>query len=153
MDTNAPNSQDSPKHEGNPDIVLYSAQPRVREILVAGLIHCNYRIFDTGSPYLAVVHTSRFHPSVVVVDITESNTKGFLIAAALSKSDKTRTIPVVLMLPAEPEDLLEKLRVEYGDGNRKMELSPLVALHYPVQFTELADTINNIVDAAPTGSE
>lgn len=136
--------QKDPLQMGTPDrphVLLYSPRERLRNIMVAALMQAGIGVLEASSPYLAVIKAARFSPQTAVIDITDRNTKGFLIVSALRTSLKSRKLPVLLIMPGEPEDLLETMKKEYlADYGRK--LPDVAVLKYPFSFSDFIRQIH-----------
>lgn len=62
----------------------------------------------------------------------------------LSRSEKTRNIPIIAMVPSEPPDMVEKLSADYDMGNQ-CETGKCHVLHYPFSFAELIEKIGIVL--------
>jgi DNA-binding response OmpR family regulator len=131
-----------------PQLLLYSHQTRVREILVAGLLQCDFHVIDTASPYMAVISAGKFPVDLLIVDITPTETRGMLAIRAFKKSIRLTDTPILILMPTEPEDLLESLCVEYL-GKHADYIKPQASiLNYPFHFAALVKRANALVKRA-----
>jgi PleD family two-component response regulator len=125
-----------------PQVIFYSARDRMAAIVVTGLLQSNYRAMYANSPYLAIIKAAQFLPSLVIIDISENDTKGFAIAAALKKSSRTDHISLLLMLPFSSPDLLDNLKKTYWDKDVREKIGDIPVIQYPFSFAELLKKIN-----------
>lgn len=132
------------RNSNSPQILVFSPRERIRNVLIIGLLQCHYRMIDTSNPYIAVMKIKQFLPDLVIIDITESNTKGFLIVNALKKADQTKNIPILLIVPSEPEGLLDKMKKEYADRELRDKIRDVIILEYPFNFTVLVEKIKEV---------
>ena len=62
-----------------PILLLFSPRERMREILTAGLVQCDYQILQAGSSYLAGIKASQMLPTLVIADLSCENPKDVLM--------------------------------------------------------------------------
>ncbi len=117
----------------------------MRNVISIGLLQCNYQVIETSNPYIAVMKVLQFLPDIVVVDIPEANTKGFLIVNALKKSVQTRHIPILIVIPSTPADMVNTLKEEYRDSEIADSIDEVTVLTYPFNFALLVETIKGII--------
>ncbi|MBD3390744.1 MAG: hypothetical protein GF418_01805 [Chitinivibrionales bacterium] len=127
-----------------PLVLLFSPQDRVRNILVAGLYECGYQVIDTASHYLAIMKASTLAPRAAIIDITRTNNKGFALAVALRKSERTKHVSLLLMVPSRPENILQEIAAEY-EGDDAGVPSAARVMRYPFSFAELVAAVESIV--------
>jgi hypothetical protein len=132
----------------DPQLLLYSSRNRVREILVAGLLQCDFQVADFTSPYLAVISAGKSPIDLLIIDITPADTRGMLIVRAFKKSDRLKSIPILLLIPAEPANLLDALCHEYFENNRDCAKARPAILAYPFNFAELVKKANGLAGRA-----
>jgi PleD family two-component response regulator len=111
-------------------------------IVVTGLLQSNYRAIHANSPYLAIIKTAQFLPLLVIVDISEKDSKGFAIVAALKKSARTEHVSLLLVLPSSQPDLLDNLKKTFWDKDAREKIGDIPVIQYPFSFTELLKKIN-----------
>lgn len=134
-------------------IVIYSSRERIRNVITIGLLQYDYHIIDTSNPYIAVMKITQVVPDLVIIDITETNTKGFLIVNALKRSEQTKDIPVLVIMPGEPPDLLDTIIHEYSDKNIHNPLHHVSILTYPFNFSLLVDRVKTILTGNSENSQ
>jgi DNA-binding response OmpR family regulator len=137
----AGNQANSAEKEKTPQIVFYSPHDRTANIVVTGLLHSGYPAIYAGSPYLAIIKTMQFVPSLVIIEICESNSKGFAIVEALRKSVRTKNVALLLLLPSSPADLLDNLKKTYLDRETAAAFEGIPILNYPFSFSELVNRV------------
>jgi CheY-like chemotaxis protein len=142
----AKKSSDAPP-TAEPQILLFSPREHVRNVVLAGLLQFGYRVCEASNPFIAVMKIPRMRPSLVIVDITHDNAKGFLIIAALIRSGLHTTTPAIVAVPPEPADLLGSLSAEYlGPGHSDLPKT-IHPLRYPFAFVELLGAVRNCMDS------
>jgi PleD family two-component response regulator len=124
-----------------PQVIFYSARDRMAAIVVTGLLQSNCRAIYANSPYLAIIKAAQFLPSLVIIDISESDAKGFAIVAALKKSARTERISLLLMLPFSQPDLLDNLKKTFWDKEVREKIGDIPVIQYPFSFAELLKQI------------
>lgn len=134
----------------SPHILLYSSRERIRNVITIGLLQCNYHIIETSNPYIAAMKATQFLPKLVIVDISQTNTKGFLIVNALKKSNQTENIPILVIMPSEPQGLFDRIVEEYKDKDIENSMHDIIILKYPFNFTTLVETIKNLFSNTTT---
>ena len=128
-----------------PLILLFSPQARIREILVAGLVQCDFRVVETASPYLAVINAAKYPVDLLLVDLPLSDPRGMMIIRAFGKSKLLREKPILILVPQEPKDLLDKLFDEYIDKDDSSGFVKPAVITYPFNFAELVNKANELV--------
>jgi CheY-like chemotaxis protein len=128
-----------------PQILLFSPREHVRNVVLAGLLQFGYRVCEASNPFIAVMKIPQMRPSLVIVDITHDNAKGFLIIAALIRSGMHAVTPAIVAVPPEPADLLDSLAAGYLDPAH-LPLPPTIrALRYPFAFETLLATVKELM--------
>jgi DNA-binding response OmpR family regulator len=133
------------KTDEPPLILFYSPRERLRDILIAGLLQCNYRMIDTSSPYLAIIKISQFQPDLVIVDLPHNFTKGFVIVSALKKAQHLKNTPVIVAVPPEPTDFINSVKAEYLNSKDEPLPENVHVITYPFNFSELLAKINTLL--------
>jgi CheY-like chemotaxis protein len=128
-----------------PQVLLFSPREHVRNVVLAGLLQFGYRVCEASNPFIAVMKIPRMRPSLVIVDITHDNTKGFLIIAALIRSGMHATTPAIVAVPPEPPDLLDSLAAGYLDPAHLPLPSSIHPLRYPFAFEKLLATVKELM--------
>lgn len=126
-------------------LLLFSPREQVRNVIAIGLMQLKYKIIDSGNPYIAVLKGIQYVPDIVIIDITDTEKKGFLIVPSLQKSIHTENIPILLLIPAEPANLLDNLADEYMDGKTHYNFDNLNILKYPFTFADMVNKIKEIL--------
>ena len=124
----------------------FSPREQVRNVIAIGLMQLKYKIIDSGNPYIAVIKVIQHVPDLVIIDITETEKKGFLIVPSLQKSIHTENIPTLLLIPSEPGDVLDNLTDEYIDDKKQNALDNLYTLKYPFNFADMVNKIKEILN-------
>jgi len=144
MDSNKPpsngNEQTSAKR-----LLLFSPREQVRNVIAIGLMQLKYKIIDSANPYIAVIKVIQHVPDLIIIDITETEKKGFLIVPSLQKSIHTENIPILLLIPLEPAGLLDSIKDEYLENNSQGIVNNLYTLTYPFNFADMVNKIKEIV--------
>ena len=133
------------EHNKAKQLLLFSPREQVRNIIAIGLIQLKYKIIDSGNPYIAVLKGIQYVPDLVIIDITDTEKKGFLLVPGLQKSIQTETIPILLLIPAEPINLLDNLADEYMDNKTQYTFDDLHILRYPFNFADMVAKIKEIL--------
>ena len=136
-------SKDASKEASKPVILLFSTRERIGDILNVALMQCNYRIIHSNMPYLAMIKANQFLPDLIIADITPNNTKDTLLITRLQKSFRTKQIPVLVVIPAALQHLLEPLKKEAGD-----DAGVIHVLEYPFNFADLLKNIESIMSSS-----
>jgi CheY-like chemotaxis protein len=132
-------------------ILLYSPQLRVREILVAGIMQYDFCVSDTGSPYLAVIAAAQQPVDLLIVDVPIFDTRGMLVVRAFRKSSRTAAVPILLTIPSAPDGLLDALCVEYFDRGWERARAGLSILRYPYNFSDLIGRLEALLAGSEFG--
>ena len=133
------------EHDYEKQLLLFSPREQVRNVIAIGLMQLKYKIVDSGNPYIAVIKVIQNIPDLVIIDITETTKKGFLIVPNLQKSIHTENIPALLLIPSEPADLLDNIMDEYLENKTQDILKNLYTLKYPFNFTDMVTKIKEIL--------
>jgi HD-like signal output (HDOD) protein/DNA-binding response OmpR family regulator len=141
----APKKQDTAGHEDLPLILLFSPRPKIRSVLAAGLLHSNYRIMESDTPYVASVKANQYVPDVVLVDITKDNIRDFLFLTRLERSIRTQDIAILVSVTVEVRQALDKIYEEAGAAHGKGEQSRVQLIEYPFHFSQLKERIDAII--------
>jgi HD-like signal output (HDOD) protein len=120
-----------------PLILLFSPRERIRAILSIGLMQCKYRVIKAESSHLAMVKANQFLPDMLIMDITSDNTTDILLLSRLRSSSRTRSIPVVVIVPKLIRRLIDRIQLEGEDSHPAQEGGQFRVLEYPFNFTEL----------------
>jgi PleD family two-component response regulator len=110
-----------------------------------GLLQCDFVTIDAANVYSAIMKSAQLMPEAVIIDIARNSTKGLLIIKALRRSEKTRRIPVILMVPQDPPDLINALKLEYGVDEREGEWRKVAVVKYPVVFARVVETLRELL--------
>jgi HD-like signal output (HDOD) protein len=95
-----------------------------------------------NSSYLAMIKANQFIPDMVIIDITLNNTKDVLLVNRLKKSSRTKSIPILAIMP---KSLRHFLDVAMQDCAVRGEPSGVSVLEYPFNFADLTRHIELVL--------
>jgi putative nucleotidyltransferase with HDIG domain len=130
-----------------PLILVFSPRPRIRDIFSIGLIQANYRLITASSSHLAMIKANQFVPDMVILDITADNTTDILLLSRLRRSMRTRSIPVVVIVPPTIRKLIDRIQSEENATAIPDENNQFRVLEYPFNFTELLKKVKEALGA------
>jgi HD-like signal output (HDOD) protein/DNA-binding response OmpR family regulator len=136
-------AKDASQEASKPVILLFSTRERIGDILNVALMQCNYRIINSNTPYLAMIKANQFLPDLVIADITPNNTKDTLLISRLQKSFRTKSIPVLVVIPGAIKHLIEPMKKDGGEDTGVIHL-----LEYPFNFADLLKNIESIMSTS-----
>jgi putative nucleotidyltransferase with HDIG domain len=122
-------------------VLIFSPRERIRDIFSIGLKQSNYRVIVSGSSHLAMVKANQFLPDIFLIDITNDNTSDILMLSRLRRSTRTRSIPVITIVPQRIRLLIDRIRVEEGSPAATDSAGRLYVLEYPFNFIDLQKLI------------
>jgi putative nucleotidyltransferase with HDIG domain len=127
-------------------IMLFSTRERISNILTVALSQSNYVIIQAVTSYLAMIKTNQFLPDMVIIDITPNNTSDVLLVNRIRKSIRTKSIPVLVIIPSVLKHFIDaaakQAEQENADG---YEIPPLYILQYPFNFAGLLIQVKTIL--------
>jgi putative nucleotidyltransferase with HDIG domain len=134
------------KSAGNPAplVLLFSPRERIRSILSAGLLQCNFRLIDASTSYLAGVKASQFLPDIIFADIQAENSKDFLLLTRLRKSLRTRRLPLLVAIPSSASRIAEYVKTNM-QAEKSEEEGPLEFIEFPFNFADLLKKIERMI--------
>lgn len=128
-----------------PLILVFSTREETRSILMAGLLQCNFQVIEADTAYNAGIKAGQYIPDLVVMDIAEKNLKDFLLVERLSKSLRTRTIPVLISVTPAVRKRFDKTFADRKQAGEASIDSTIQMLEYPYQFAALLKKIQSIL--------
>jgi putative nucleotidyltransferase with HDIG domain len=126
-------------------ILLFSMRERIVNVLNVALMQCNYRIILANTSYLAMIKANQFLPDIVIIDITLNNTKDILLVNRLKKSTRTKSIPILVIMPKSLRHFLDETMPDIGGGAARGEAAGVSVLEYPFNFAELTRHIEGVL--------
>ncbi|MBD3420319.1 MAG: HDOD domain-containing protein [Chitinivibrionales bacterium] len=135
------------REKPEPLVVLYSNRARIIDVLTVGLVQANYQVLQADSSYVAVVKSYQFQPDLVIIDITEDNTKDVLIIQRLRKTQRTSDIAILTVLPNKIKTTVDKLMADPKVGLSADKMRSLHTIEYPFNFSDLLVKVKSIVPA------
>jgi putative nucleotidyltransferase with HDIG domain len=128
-----------------PMLLLFSPRERMREILTVGLVQCNYQILQASSSYLAGIKASQMLPILVIADLSADNPKDVLLVARIHKSIRTKSIAIILIVPAVPDPFVTRILAEVKEMIGEEGQGSIEKIPYPFTFADLLTKIKNVV--------
>ncbi len=128
-----------------PMLLLFSPRERMREILTVGLVQCNYQILQANSSYLAGIKASQMLPKLVIADLSADNPKDVLLVARIHKSIRTKSIAIILIVPAVPDPFVTRTLAEVKEMIEGEGQGPIAKIPYPFTFADLLTKIKTVV--------
>lgn len=127
-----------------PVILLFSPRQRIESVLTAGLMQFHYRIISANTSYIAAIKATQFVPDIILLDFTPFNIKDFLIVPRLQRAERSRNIPILLIM--QPELIAQVENIQKSHKDSIAEQSAIIQiLSYPFQFSELIRKIESIL--------
>ncbi|MBN1761349.1 MAG: HDOD domain-containing protein [Chitinispirillaceae bacterium] len=127
-----------------PMLLLFSPRERMREILTVGLVQCNYQILQAGTSYLAGIKASQMLPTLVIADLSADNPKDVLLVARIHKSVRTKSIAIILIVPAVPDPFVTKVLAEVRELVDSEGQGAIAKIPYPFAFADLLAKIKSV---------
>ncbi len=133
------------KSYDTPLILIFSARERIRGILSVGLQQCHYRIIQAINSNVASLKANQFVPDLVIADITAKNTKDILMLNRLHHSERTRSTPLLAVVPRTIKEKLEKILNAKADIEGTPDNAQFFLIEYPFNFSDLLKKITHIL--------
>jgi len=133
----------------SPLILIFSPREKIRNILSAGFIQCNFQVMEATTSYIAGVKANQYLPDVILADITRDNIKDFLFLTRLERSVRTKEIAVVISVTADVKKALDKIKEEVGQVENSEEKKRVLIIEYPFSFNDLLKKINTLFAGKP----
>ncbi len=129
-----------------PLILIFSTRERIRDILSVGLLQYQYRITQADNSNVASLKASQFVPDLVIADITANNTKDILMVNRLQHSERTRSTPLLAVVPRAIKEKLEQILNAKAGLEGTPDNAQFFLIEYPFNFSDLLKKITEILN-------